>query len=113
MYQPYIYHPEIAFRHRETCPHWINYEILDALPEPLKQKYINQFSPAQFVMALENGKYVPKLRCLASHHDCMHKNIVDCSEHYPKTMEEMNKDFKETLSYREGVYVNEMDPKSN
>lgn len=105
----YYYHPQIPFRERETCPHWIDYEILDALPENLKQKYINQFFPPHFVMVPHGDKYVPKLQCLANHHDCMHKNIVDCTEHYPKTMQWMNGYHKETLCYREGVYVREMD----
>ena len=82
--------------HRETCHHFINYEIYDSLNEELKEKYIDQFKPFELVMCPSDSEEVKlKIICFANHHDCMSKFRVDCSESYKETLNSLRSDLKE------------------
>jgi hypothetical protein len=71
---------------RETCHHWIDYEILDALQEELKQKYIDQFEIPTLIYRSEEKKF--SIECKSNHLDAMCYMRCDCSEYYPKTLKE-------------------------
>lgn len=77
-----------ALINRETCPHWIDFEIYDSLDDRLKKVYLEQFKFPEFSYmpnAKENVKFA--MRCRANHNDLPSKNYCDCSEHYKKTIE--------------------------
>jgi hypothetical protein len=82
-----------ALENRETCRHWIDYEIYDSLNEELKERYLNQFPIPMFISCKKSDekKFSWRVHCKANHKDMQHQCIVDCCEFYPKTIKHMKK----------------------
>lgn len=88
-----------AIHNRETCHHWIDYEIYDALPEDLKNKYISQFPLPQVALNKlpEDKEYALSILCKANHKDKPYQNIVNCKECYKKTLKSFQKKLKKKI----------------
>jgi len=78
---------------RETCKHFINYEIYDALPQSLKDTYIEQFPCPDFCFNPAFTK--SSVLCRANHKDNPSVCTCDCTEHYALTLEKFSKRFTE------------------
>lgn len=116
-------HPEIYFcireqvkskalEKRETCHHWINFEIYDYLSKDLKQKYLDQFDLPNFIYDFNERKMSGM--CRANHLDSPSECRCDCSDKYPATLkfikEEIMNDKPEVKGEENGK---EMDSKCN
>jgi hypothetical protein len=87
---------EFALSNRETCHHWIDYEIYDCLSSGLKSKYIEQFDMPRIVHAKskDEEKFKLKILCRANNKDKSLIMICDCSKKYKKTLKQLVKSFK-------------------
>lgn len=72
---------------RETCSHFIDYEIYDSLTDRLKEKYVKQFPVPQFIYYHNDKKL--GVRCQDNHNDLPQFNSCDCTEFYKKTLKNM------------------------
>ena|ERR1700754_302684 len=73
-----------ALEARETCHHWINFEIYDSLSEDLQLKYLEQFDLPSFILRF--GEIQLVVSCRANHLDSPSACRCDCSEKYPQTL---------------------------
>jgi|ERR1700754_8067 len=73
-----------ALENRETCHHWIDFEIYDSLSEDLQKKYLEQFDLPSFILRFEDKKM--RVNCRTNHLDSPSQYSCDCSEKYPKTL---------------------------
>jgi hypothetical protein len=76
--------------YRETCPHWIDYEILDALPDHLKERYIDRFKLPEICISPPN--VTVKIKCPGESGYGFDRH--DCSNHYPKSCEKIKETFE-------------------
>ena len=77
---------KIVLENRETCHHWIDYEIYDALNAELQKKYVDQFDfPNLFVGLTESRE--DHVWCKANHKDRYEFCMKDCSSNYSKSLE--------------------------
>ncbi len=114
-YAKYEFH-EIALKNRETCHHWIDYEIYDALDERLKQKYIESVGEIELYFRPEYllEKAHIGVRCRANNKDEYHISTCDCSENYKKTCNEILTHIKENgLVCMNSVKTNNKKEKDN
>lgn len=83
----------LATHNRETCEHFIDYEILDALPtEELKEKYILQLINFEVIIRPQTDSKEASI-----HIYCFEKllhNKKDCSACYEKTLQDLKEEFK-------------------
>lgn len=84
-----------ALKNKETCPHWIDYEIYEYLPEGLAEKYLEQFDFPTICLSKGHGQedFSRKALCKAKDRDPKGTVTIDCSCCYPRTLENLFKDF--------------------
>lgn len=82
-----------AIKKRETCHHWIDFEIYDALPDNLKQKYIEQFQVPRVIYFPFGTQSKWKMECKANHLDDLRRFTIDCTKCYKKTIKSIIKEF--------------------
>jgi hypothetical protein len=78
----------IILEQRETCEHFINYEIYDLLTKRLQKIYLEKFDTPEVIYGAHDNKLFMKCRGKYYH-------TYDCSECYKKTIEEL----KKTMNY--------------
>ena len=81
-----------CIENRETCPHWIDYQVYDSVPEEVKKIYIDQFDQPRFYMVRSPGKddFKNRIICRANHKDDICKVTCDCTSHYEKTLSKLS-----------------------
>jgi len=89
---------QIFLENRETCHHWINFEIYDALNDSLKEIYVDQFTIPRLSW-WQNGEKIEVI-CKANHLDNLNLAVCKCTEQYPKSGEEIKKILKEFKNER-------------
>jgi hypothetical protein len=82
----------MILKNRETCRHWIDYEIYDYLTDELKEKYLGQFEVPQFAVIPSEKKYT--VCCKANKYDSLGLYRCDCTKKYPKTLKQFKKKFE-------------------
>ncbi len=84
-----------ALKNKETCPHWIDYEIYESLPEGLAEKYLEQFDFPTICISKGSGEssFSTKILCKPRDRDPPQVCSIDCSACYPVTLNTLFQDF--------------------
>lgn len=72
----------ISKKFNEACNHWINPEVLEALPDRLKQVYVNScYRPVLHWEPFDNAEWEMRIKCVPYNStDC------ECTKKFDKTM---------------------------
>lgn len=93
---------QTALENKETCHHWIDYEIYQKLTKLLKIKYIKQFETPQLLYQppFADQPETINIRCRCNHLDSYNNNNMTlCTEFYPKTIEQLKERFKNRIIF--------------
>lgn len=83
-------------RNRETCEHWVDYEIYDALPDHLKERYVSKLKFPSIYVTCNSSKNDCKvlIECKVDPLKNGGKLRCDCAANYPKTAEYLLNPFR-------------------
>lgn len=87
----------LAMKNRETCHHWIDYEIYESLSDALKEKYLNSFNEHKICWTppcLDKSSKI-NVKCKSNDKDRISEYFHECTECYTKTCDQLLKHLQE------------------
>jgi len=77
------YFRDLTISFNEACPHWIDYDIYELLPDNLRKDYVNQFKIPSVIFRPFDKKVM--VECKMNPKEFPYKIKSECSRFYPNS----------------------------